>query len=244
MIGGETGFVCPDGNTWRFEIEIKGTSQNDRTYLLEAVTSDISINWGDGTIENYTGNAWMEHEYAEVGTYLVTISGTAINFAFNAYDAIWPRTQQPEINIIDPIPAGFGLTSAFFMFYTATVANNGQHTEEKWFDCAVPNVTNMHQMFVASNFNQPIINSWDVSNVTNMSYLFNYNEKFNQDISNWNVRNVENADSMFDGASAFNQDLSNWCFAKIASKPNWFDDGATSWTLPKPRFADDPTCNP
>jgi len=39
---------------------------------------------------------------------------------------------------------------------------------------------------------------------------------------------------MFHDALSFNQDLSGWCVANITSEPYAFDDGATSWVLPRP----------
>lgn len=57
---------------------------------------------------------------------------------------------------------------------------------------------------------------------------------FNQDISMWNVSNVTDMYQMFRGASTFNQDLSQWCVPNITSLPERFDQGAISWTLPRP----------
>jgi hypothetical protein len=45
---------------------------------------------------------------------------------------------------------------------------------------------------------------------------------------------VTDMGGMFRSATAFNQDLSVWCVALIASQPPQFDDGATSWVLPRP----------
>jgi len=40
--------------------------------------------------------------------------------------------------------------------------------------------------------------------------------------------------TMFYGAAAFNQDLSGWCVSLITSSGTNFDNGATSWVLPRP----------
>lgn len=65
---------------------------------------------------------------------------------------------------------------------------------------------------------------------------FSYSEVFNQDISNWDVSNLTNMDYMFRYAQKFNQDLSSWNVERFSVKPYEFDEGALSWTLPKPNW--------
>jgi len=71
----------------------------------------------------------------------------------------------------------------------------------------VSNITDMHNLFIYSDFNGNISN-WDVSNVINMDSMF-YGSEFNGNISNWNVSNVENMQNMF-FCSEFNGNLSEW----------------------------------
>ena len=98
----------------------------------------------------------------------------------------------------------------------------------------VSSVTSMERMFQENSaFNQDI-SGWDVSNVTGMYAMFQDASGFNQDISAWDVSNVTDMGRMFRDASSFNQDLSGWCVDNIASEPSEFDDGASSWTDPKP----------
>ena len=95
------------------------------------------------------------------------------------------------------------------------------------------NVTNMNSMFVSAAFNQPIGN-WDVSKVNNMQSMFSGAQQFNQPIGTWNTISVSNMSYMFSNATSFNQNLSTWCVSLIPTKPAGFDDGTTSWTLPRP----------
>jgi len=102
----------------------------------------------------------------------------------------------------------------------------------------VSGVTIMHFMFDgASSFNQPL-NNWDVSKVTTMVGMFGGAFggaiSFNQPLDKWDVSGVTNMFGMFSAATSFNQDLSGWCVEQISSQPSKFDDGATSWVLPRP----------
>jgi surface protein len=98
------------------------------------------------------------------------------------------------------------------------------------------NVTNMRFLLqAAAAFNQPIGN-WNTSSVTNMSGMFLRASVFNQSIAAWNTSNVTDMAFMFHLATSFDRDLSVWCVALIPTRPDHFDDGATSWTLPRPAW--------
>ena len=95
------------------------------------------------------------------------------------------------------------------------------------------NVTDMFGLFHAAiAFNQPI-GAWNTSNVTTMHGMFHNAIAFNQPIGAWNTSNVADMNWMFYN-TPFNRDLSSWCVVNIPDRPEGFDDGATSWTLPRP----------
>ena len=87
----------------------------------------------------------------------------------------------------------------------------------------------------ATSFNQPL-NDWNVANVSTMQSTFAGAVAFNQPLNNWDVSNVRGSFpmyGMFEGATLFNQDLSSWCVPDIEYVTK-FDEGAVSWSEPKP----------
>ncbi|MFS4460540.1 BspA family leucine-rich repeat surface protein [Bdellovibrio sp. HCB2-146] len=102
------------------------------------------------------------------------------------------------------------------------------------------NVTDMGIMFMgAKAFNSPLNrsgSSWDTSNVTSMFGMFEDTDAFNQDIKDWVFSpGLTEMDQMFLNAASFNRDLSSWSLP-VGVSHNLFDNGATSWVLPKPTF--------
>ncbi|NYJ26697.1 BspA family leucine-rich repeat surface protein [Allomuricauda sp. ARW1Y1] len=197
---------------------------------------NYSINWGDGTEENYTTNENPTHTYDNADTYTIAIKGVfpALRMGFADIDSrsalvdvaqwgtnVWQSMANAFAsctNLIDfsatDVPDLSEVVDMNSMFSEATLFNGNIG------DWDTGNVTNMYGIFAnAHAFNQPLVQTeggWNTSKVTNMSFMF-YNEggthTFNQDLSSWDTSNVTDMSYMFSsfgGSHAFNQDLSSW----------------------------------
>lgn len=129
------------------------------------------------------------------------------------------------------------------MSYMFSRANSFNQNIISW---DTSSVANMYSMFSgATVFNQEI-GGWDTGNVVTIVGIFNNASSFNGNISTWDMSKlpafvyygVTPVDFAFTNATSFNQNLSTWCVPNIhfSGYPNYFDNGATSWTLPRPLF--------
>jgi len=101
--------LLPEGPEWTFQIETTGNSQDFIFYTEDA---EMNIYWGDGVNEPFIGSDYVSHTYSNQGTYNITLEGTATRVAFcNSWNC---ANTTPELlyDILTPIPAEFGLTSA------------------------------------------------------------------------------------------------------------------------------------
>jgi len=92
----------------------------------------------------------------------------------------------------------------------------------------------MRQTFSGATAFAGDIAAWNTAKVTNMAYMFHGATAFDGAIGGWDVGNVTDMLWMFRNATSFDQDLSGWCVDNIPQAPEFFDDGATSWILPRP----------
>ncbi len=172
---------------------------------------DVTVEWGDGTVDSYTTSGLQSHIYLTDGVYTVNITGnlTKLGGGYSSY---------PNVEKLIAVKSfgDIGLTSL-------TGAFNGAVNLVQIPSYLPSTVKDISYLFKDANgFNLEDIISWDVSNVTDMQYLFYNANVFNQDISRWNVSNVINMSRMFNNASSFNQDIGGWSTDNVTSMSYMF----------------------
>ena len=199
---------------------------------------NYNVDWGDGSVSNdVVGD--INHNYAEIGNYTVTITGVfpAIHF-FKIYpldlvqtpyngnqllsieqwgnnqwttmDGAFKGQESLVINAND-IPDLSLCVTMNEMFYGCDNLGNGTHNSWNLWNTSTINI--MSSLFNGTSFNK-LISNWDVSNVTNMFSMFR-SSSFNKDISNWDVSSVTNMSYMFNAAESFNQPINNWDISTV-----------------------------
>lgn len=192
-------------------LEFLTTSSNESIQIPLAGSVDVRVDWGDGFIEPVF-SPYPEHEYANPGTYIVRVTGSADTLGgTSSPSALWTNTIQNVYSFGD-----LNFTSFFAAF--KNVNSNVKMPSD------IPSsVTIADSMFSnASSFNQNI-SSWKFGNIKNTFAMFFSATNFNQNIGNWDTNSLENAGQMFRNADAFDQDISNWDFGSLDSSDSLDD---------------------
>jgi surface protein len=186
------------------------------TFLFQADDSDLTVDWGDGDKEDYSGTGLISHTYTSDGLYDISLNGSASRISYSE------GTEYMLMDMITKITDGVvGINSAEKMFMNTWYFGTTPLTEPDFFDDISGEITDMKYMFFGSQFNQDI-SSWDTSSVTNMQSMF-YISPFDQDISGWDVSSVTNMGSMFSG-SEFNKTISEWDTSSVTNMQSMFDN--------------------
>jgi surface protein len=263
----ELGWTFNDGGkVATFTTRWLTTSANEMVTIPTGGGEDISdfdfvIDWGDGTIEKFSGldDPDPSHTYAEADTHTVSITGVFPHMdpveegkldqlvsleswgpiVWESMDRMFAWGINMEYHATD-VPDLSKVTDLRGMFYN-TPKFNGDLSE--W---DVSNVEETQSMFYAATSFNSDISSWDVSNVTNMQSMFSEASSFNADISGWNVSKVTNMLRMFREASSFNQDLSSWDVDQVIDMAGMFHNATTfdqdlgDWDITSVEFLSDP----
>ena len=241
--------------TWK--TDNPGSTSDDRIRIptFPGESYYYEIDWGDGTSDTgVTGN--ITHQYANPGTYTVSISGDFPRIYFNDFEGT--TNDSDKIISVDQWGAGewTSMNDAFTHCSNLDVLASDTPNLEKvnslgsmfrfckslvgtefFSEWDVTTVTDFGFMFDgASQFNQDI-SSWDVSNAIYISFMFSGATHFNADISNWDISNVQFLDGLFEGAEAFNQPIGNWNVQNLKSMhalfagASSFNQDISAWNL-------------
>lgn len=206
---------------------------------------DVTVDWGDGTIEAVTGPE-PSHTYAADGVYTVSATGTAT--AWTSYDCRsdllsvdqWGQLGLSSLrgafsNCFSPVSVPIDsrglerVTDMSQMFRGAYYVANGI---SGW---NTSNVKDVSQMFayIDGGLGHLDLSSWDTSNVENMGGLFERTyPRLPIGIGDWDTSSVTDMSSMFAGADSelyYHEDLadlSQWNTSSVTNMRNMFDMAA------------------
>lgn len=193
----ETSF---DAETMVFEIE--RTSSIARLQFVDGKGLPATVDWGDGTIEEITTSARVEHNFAadaftDKAYIQVLLSDVAHLEASGDYSRVlqWSSLGYSRLKL-------------------GTIENGARYLVDVP-TIAPPALTNYSGLFQHCPAFNDDLSAWDTSSVTNLDSTFYGCSRFDGNITTWNVSNVTNMWGTFQGAEAFNQDITGWNVAKV-----------------------------
>lgn len=192
--------------------------QNNTELILPLVSFSGTIDWGNGTTQNYLSNTNSPSiTYTLLGTYTVKLidvincsSFTNINPSFQNY--LTDFSYLIKIQTLTDLSRLFSNCSKNFTInFKPDVTNN---------------VTNMSSMFMNTLlFNQEIDLNCDVC--TTFKFFLYGSINFNSSVTLTNTSKVTNMENMFQGMSEFNQNISLDCLS--CTSLSSFLDGASKF---------------
>lgn len=221
---------------------------------------DLLIDWGDGTSDVWNGSGLDSHTYAGLGTYIVKfVSGTVDNLQFGTGDSPSTYNNLAIREVMTPVPASLGLTSAYKMFpgcwNLATWAPG-------WLDVASQNITDMFLILdgvgaTSTRYNENV-GGWKTGNVTDLSYAFGYAYPFagtglqywdvskvtnfrwcfyfcylaftGAEVVNWNTAAATDFSYMFNACNQFSADISGWNWENIIDATAMINNAGGLWS--------------
>ncbi len=229
--------------TFRYTWNVPTPGDTATLPLLEGMTYNVRIFWGDGQTSTLNGIPTAQtrtHTYAEAGEKVIWISGifSALRFAWN-----------PERLLDVTFWGSQPFTDMGGMFQNCV--------KLRTFSAPFPPDTSSVGRFTsvfegATEFNGAV-NDWDVSSATTMNRMFKGAISFDQPLHSWNVSSVIDFGEMFASGSApespelfesvpgpvdpmiFNQDIGNWntssatSFRKMFAGATLFNQNLGNW---------------
>ncbi len=183
-------------------------TNGDTIELVLGANANISIDWGDGTVESYTeGGATISHTYGSSNTFTITISGLleSIGIGFSSRGKI---TSIPELGTV----GWKSFSASFANCYNLTTVAGGDTSE----------VTDISSMFAYGSLVVPDTSGWDTSKVTNMRGVFYSAPVATPDTSGWDTSNVTDMSIMFAAAYAANPNTAGWDTSSVTNMNGMF----------------------
>jgi hypothetical protein len=169
---------------------------------------NYTVDYGDGTVVNYTSNAYNTHTYSSHGIYTIKMLFLSGVNAYNFYVS-------EGIKITEIVNWGTysGLNSMFRCFRLCTNLTTISATDYP----DLTNVQTLSEMFVGCTsliFPSSILN-WDVSNVQDFTSAFR-NSLFNLNISSWDFSSATTINRIVKD-TPFNQPIETWNIQNVTS---------------------------
>jgi surface protein len=200
-------------------------------YLPLAGTVACQVQWGDGTIEEFTTPGIKTHQYATIGSKIIKIYRLQpTGIALETYGAIPYADRGANLGFSvggDPswwAPANLNWNEGISTFGSLGVTKIPQALL-KGLGGQVSNVpttlaSSITDLQFANIPNDGNCVGWNTVNVTTARKAFATD--FNQAIGTWNVSGLTNATEMFSGCSDFNQSLNLWNVSNVTTMSNMF----------------------
>ncbi|MCT4613401.1 MAG: cadherin domain-containing protein [Marinifilaceae bacterium] len=225
------------GTSLPFIIKVECTSRDFKNHIPIHLNYDYdcTIDWGDGTTENYIANnnqnKTIIHQYPNIGFYEISITGKFPGFTAQNF----PNASE-NAKFHDVIQWGDieWESMAGFFYHTRckvlTAKDTPNTSNVKDFSNAfysailieldlskldVSKGEDFSEMFYGAGAFNSDLSNWNVSNAKNMESMFRSARHFDSDLNSWDVSNVENMNQMFYNAQIFNHDIGNWNVSKV-----------------------------
>lgn len=245
---------APAGEPLVFEID---TTQGTDTTLLLPLSGNVNVtvDWGDETVETYSADGIHSHTYATDGQYSVSVLGHADTWGHEQLTQASPGQFENTQWMLRKI-------NSWGTFSPTTLLGTFAHTYQMDMSGGIPSsATHIPYLMSRALTTTTMANlqSWDVSNVVDARELFAHCGQISN-ITNWDVSNIQVFRGMFremamnaipigiwQPTSArdmsemfyecnFNQDISGWTMPHLENIQlmfyySWFEGNISAWDV-------------